>query len=474
MAFDNCGQWQNGQEENVQDNRGLIGPFSQPVAEGPLLNPNDQILPRGEANIPDLNEPVEEDLGAIENLAQDNDAPPLQPVPVDQVQIIDGGEPSDEAMEQPAALPDLSEANQIDVFIPLDNGVPLQVMPDEVMEEDLLGSQGSQGDHQSSSSNNSESAGNNVYQHNIQLGRVQLLQPDYDPVFTARMLHSQPPMSKQHAAAIRAWAQFLAPGLGAPSTAVPKPWADFFTALLLNPSNFQWAKNLLSSTAWDFFYNSDLPSVQFALPDHCLKGVNSFCLDKVPFAKIDDITEEEHRVSAEMEMGSPLEQPHPTVNLPDMTLVSEKGKKIVSEILSPCTPPEKRGQRISPSTGPWSKALLAQAAEQKKAGGLVDTYLRRNDRKKRAHKGFKNHTCLDKECLGCSSKPLIPTSLIKNLGASFCKVDPAKLTEEALGKKRKAAAPGGKKPVIKKPSKTKEDEDESKAKKDANKKQPKK
>ncbi|OEL12605.1 hypothetical protein BAE44_0026376, partial [Dichanthelium oligosanthes] len=37
--------------------------------------------------------------------------------------------------------------------------------------------------------------------------------------------------------------------------------------------------------------------------------------------------------------------------------------------------------------------------------------------------------------------------LIKNLGASFCNIEPDKLTEEALSKKKKVSAPGGKKPI---------------------------
>jgi hypothetical protein len=41
--------------------------------------------------------------------------------------------------------------------------------------------------------------------------------------------------------------------------------------------------------------------------------------------------------------------------------------------------------------------------------------------------------------------PTISPSIIRNLGASFCKVDVEKLPVEALAKKNKAATPGGEK-----------------------------
>lgn len=46
--------------------------------------------------------------------------------------------------------------------------------------------------------------------------------------------------------------------------------------------------------------------------------------------------------------------------------------------------------------------------------------------------------------------PTISPSLIKNLGASFCDIDPAQLTEEVLTKKKKVSAPSGKKKALKK------------------------
>ena len=51
------------------------------------------------------------------------------------------------------------------------------------------------------------------------------------------------------------------------------------------------------------------------------------------------------------------------------------------------------------------------------------------------------------DCIACSVKPPnISVSVIKNLGSTFCKIDPGNITEEVLSKKKKVSAPGGKKP----------------------------
>ncbi|CAL4988404.1 unnamed protein product [Urochloa decumbens] len=398
----------------AQDNAIPIGLLPQPNPEEPLLAMNDFMQADANHNL-DLNQPPEEDLGGVEedlNLAADN----WEAEQGVQEEVFYEGEPSDDSAEQPVINLDLNEENNVEVFIPMDNGAPRQMIPDEVQEHELM---------------------NN-------LGGVA---HDEDP------FNQDMQIGMQHAAAVRAWAQHLAPGLGAPSVNVPKPWADFFTALLLNPGNFTWAKSLLSSPAWEHFQQPYLPSVQFALPEKCPKGSTSECLDKVPFSM------------TEMQ----FEEADPTT-----PSKADKGKEIMRKKSSPCTPPDQRGSRIFPSTGPWSKALLAQAAKTKSFAALVDSDLRRSERKEEQHKGFKHGTCLNKDCLGCASKPpTVPPSVIRNLGVSFCKVDPSKLTEEALGMKRKASAPGGKKPTVKKTPKEPDNDDTSKTKK-INKKQPKK
>jgi hypothetical protein len=73
---------------------------------------------------------------------------------------------------------------------------------------------------------------------------------------------------------------------------------------------------------------------------------------------------------------------------------------------------------------------------------------RRSLRQKAPHKGYKNSPCSNRNCLGCSlDPPALSPSIIKNLGATFCNIDPDKLAVEKLSKTRtkKVAAPGGKK-----------------------------
>lgn len=90
-------------------------------------------------------------------------------------------------------------------------------------------------------------------------------------------------------------------------------------------------------------------------------------------------------------------------------------------------------------------------------GSIVDSSLRRSERQKGLNKEFKSSACLNKGCLGClMDPPNISPTVIRNLGSTFCNIDPALLTEEALGKKqikkKKAApSPGGKKQGNKKP-----------------------
>jgi hypothetical protein len=64
--------------------------------------------------------------------------------------------------------------------------------------------------------------------------------------------------------------------------------------------------------------------------------------------------------------------------------------------------------------------------------------LKRSVRLKKVHKGFKSSACKDKNCVGCSSTPLaISPSTIKDLGASFCDINPEDLSEEKLSKQPK-------------------------------------
>lgn len=60
--------------------------------------------------------------------------------------------------------------------------------------------------------------------------------------------------------ASQAWARFFAPHSRSPAQPViqvPVQWADFFTAMLLSPQNFNLTKDFLSSKMWTLISHSE-------------------------------------------------------------------------------------------------------------------------------------------------------------------------------------------------------------------------
>jgi hypothetical protein len=119
--------------------------------------------------------------------------------------------------------------------------------------------------------------------------------------------------------------------------------------------------------------------------------------------------------------------------------------------------------KVVSSPGPWSKKVLEMTTSE-----LQESKSRRSGRQKALHRGFKGSPCFNKNYLGCTMEPpSFSPSLIKNLGESFCKINPEKLTEKELNKKKlpSAAAPGGKKQQHKKKDKDYNDDQAKNAKK---------
>jgi len=122
--------------------------------------------------------------------------------------------------------------------------------------------------------------------------------------------------------------------------------------------------------------------------------------------------------------------------------------------------------KISPSSGPWSKIFLEKAEQAKHAEVLEAPGKRRSKRVLSIKKGFKDPQCSSKNYLGCTVQPPnLSPSIIRDLGASFCKVDEKHLTVPALQKKKKkppVPAPGGKKAPKKNPNNDDPNDDASK------------
>jgi len=186
----------------------------------------------------DLNAPLEDDLGGIEDLlviAENMDDQPF--VGPQMENVIDEDAPSEAGSEDNMQV--MEENVHVEVFIPLEQINPDEIHPDELMEFP------EEEDHV----------------NQIQLGFVQLIEPSINPIFR----HLQPQF-KPNAEATRLWANFFTSGKAHSSALVPQLWTDFFTALLSNPSSFTWAKKFLSSQALS--HMGDLSSgLEFSLPD---------------------------------------------------------------------------------------------------------------------------------------------------------------------------------------------------------------
>jgi hypothetical protein len=360
----------------------------------------------------DLNEPGEaplEDPGLVENVPGLVDPVPQHVVEEDVIVASSDSEGLNEEAAQIPLLPDLNA--QVEVFIPMDDdGQPLQFIPDEIPEEELI---------PDNLGLNNAVQDNAVQEHPhppdapdapdaMHLGFVSLPDDLGDPVFIDRLqqqLHSD--VFRQNHDAVRLRARFLAPGPGASSVKVPKVWADFFTALLLNPSSYEWAKKLLQSKAWEFFQTTSCETVPFCFPPARLTDKNLFC-------------------DTHASVG--------TVSSADQ-LQSPEGDS--SHTLFFVTPPEKIREKVVTTPDPWSQQLLDLAGQNKISDQALCPANRRSARKKDQLKGYKSSACANKNCLGCDVvAPTISPSIIKNLGASFCKVDADKLTTKALGKKQ--------------------------------------
>lgn len=99
---------------------------------------------------------------------------------------------------------------------------------------------------------------------------------------------------------------------------------------------------------------------------------------------------------------------------------------------------------------------IAQSTSKKMKKGkrplaVVDSNLRRSPRIKQVSNGFKNSVYTNRRCLVCSpNPPIIPTQVIRALGAEFCQLDEDSLTDEILMKGGKMKSPVGKKKGSKK------------------------
>jgi hypothetical protein len=147
----------------------------------------------------------------VGNVSPDFFQAPQQPLePMDEDVIVASSDSEEGAENVPIQFE--KEHQEVNVFIPMDNGVPLQLIPDEIQEHELIGGP------------DLNLAADVQIENNLeQLGFVELLQPAQDLVFMQRQLsdaHSALSTFKCNPKAIRLWANFLAPVAGASSVQI--------------------------------------------------------------------------------------------------------------------------------------------------------------------------------------------------------------------------------------------------------------
>jgi hypothetical protein len=187
---------------------------------------------------------------------------------------------------------------------------------------------------------------------------------------------------------------------------VPKDWVDFFVAMLLSPPHFKWAKHFLESRSVHWLQSLG-PMVNLAISPNYQETASFSCPRLAAWQPLS--------AEAEDNLGEDFANPP-----------------------SPNTTKARKGKGKEP---------------------LVDLELRRSTRLKTRNRGFKGTNCRKSNCLGCSHRPsILDNSIIRRLGAEFCQIDLAPLTDDNLQLKKPAKPIGRKKAPSKKPKDNNEDE----------------
>lgn len=303
---------------------------------------------------------------------------------------------------------------------------------DEIQEEDLLGYVGQPPtpEHQlgplgqvpGMPANDDQLPKQNV---NLHIGMVQTLLPDVDLVFNsiaglktaptlpvdlfdpsewASSSKALSPASSPSPTSLRMWAKYFANrDPGQPFVTIPAEWMDFFTLMLLKGSTSDWASKFLQSQAQSFLANLGTDAGNYYV----------FSLPKsMPSCTIFDLT-------CSSNAASPSKNVDPFEALNDLIALEPLDTPdFLDAHSSSMSPDKKRGTKRG-------KRIV-----------ISESKVRRNERLHSLNKGFKPPSCKNKNCLGCATKPpLISSAVVRDLGASFYKVDPAILTDEHLNAK---------------------------------------
>jgi hypothetical protein len=264
---------------------------------------------------------------------------------------------------------------------------------------------------------------NNLSQDHIQLGFVQTFTP---PVMPPTLKESFGPNFQKSATldqiigsssssgpspmAIRCWAKYFANvDNDLPTVTIPAQWVNFFSLLMLKQGSYEWANEFPSSPAWTL------------LQQH-LGNENSFIFSlpsKQPSVVITDISCVSYKDFFLVNAASPTEeetlqtQP-PIAGSSDSQKTAEQSTPPPPSAISSTPPKCKRGKKAP----------------------ICEVNLRRSDTLHNQHKGFKSPICKDKNCIGCNpNPPVLSPSVVRDLGTTFCNLDPVKLIDATLNVK---------------------------------------
>ncbi|TVT99539.1 hypothetical protein EJB05_55088, partial [Eragrostis curvula] len=256
--------------------------------------------------------------------------------------------------------------------------------------------------------------GNNQHLH---VGFMEFAdQATVDPVFESFVSPAmQSSQKKINADIYRLCAKYFSPnGSSNAVVEVPADWLSFFTTMLLSPTHFSWAKNFLSSKAWDIVTNRvDCDrGLKFSLPLLCPKDGPVPCLTE-------SLDEAASNTNIEQTDAS-------TTAATDSETSQDINATPLKAFATSCT------TKHSNTVPVIRKKISCKVA-------IVETDVRRSDRLKKRNEGFKANSCSRWDCVACTNEPPVLTpSLIKDLGTSFAQVAPEGLNEQTLQKKRKS------------------------------------
>ncbi|KAJ1277065.1 hypothetical protein BS78_05G265400 [Paspalum vaginatum] len=401
--------------------------------ENPEWDPWPEELPAQPNVVPDLNQNPVEEIEEVINMAEEEELPDLN-APHQPFQVIvedwmaEDEEDPEEPLEVAAGeqeLPPHQEA-PLQPAMQLPNapqGSPLRLINEEISGQ-LMDHYSSSDDQQqtdiavssnarASRATQPDSPDSDQHNHILHIGRMEFASPQSaDPGWMAY--------------------QDNGPFFQPTTVEIPAVWAAFFTMMLLSPSHYSWAKEFVSSSAMDFFREIG-PSIPIHLP-------MPFQLptQKMGIADLEDSLTLKEVVDIPQSLPMSFQLPTQKMGTADL------GQSLTLEEVDDI--PQSNKDATAPHHVDPSSSGLSGSSNQQQMHESVTTpnllkdkmmitggNMRRSDRIREQSKGFKNHGCSQKNCTMCdSTPPTIPSSLIRNLGEKFCKIDPKLLTDDLL------------------------------------------